>query len=59
VRALRYTKEHYPYVPVMFWFKERVNPRSSDQHQEGYALLEADLGERPVYRALKAFLTQP
>jgi hypothetical protein len=56
LRAIRYTKANYPYVPVMFWYKERANPLSSDPHYEGYALLNADLSERPVYRALKAFL---
>jgi hypothetical protein len=56
VRAMRYTQAHYPYVPVMFWYKERARP-GGDAHQEGYALLNSNLSERPVYKALKNFLS--
>jgi polysaccharide biosynthesis protein PslG len=56
VRAMRYTRAHYPYVPVMFWYKERARA-SGDAHQEGYALLNSNLSERPVYKALKNFLS--
>jgi polysaccharide biosynthesis protein PslG len=55
VRAIRYTQAHYPYVPVMFWYKERANPQGTDAHQEGYGLLNADLSERPVYEALTGY----
>jgi hypothetical protein len=41
----------------MFWYKERANPRGSDPHYEGFGLLNADLSERPVYRAFKTYLT--
>ena len=57
VRAIQYTDANYPYVPVMFWYKERAQPNDSDIHEQGLALLDADLGERPVYARLKAFLT--
>jgi len=56
IRAIKYTQTNYPYVPVMFWYKERAQPGSTNVHEEGYALLNADLSERPVYSALKSFL---
>lgn len=56
IRAIKYTQTNYPYVPVMFWYKERAQPGSTNVHYEGYALLNADLSERPVYSALKSFL---
>ncbi|HEU6446283.1 MAG TPA: hypothetical protein VFL61_14605 [Gaiellaceae bacterium] len=40
----------------MFWYKERSNPSGSDVHLEGYGLLDANLGERPVLGALRAYL---
>jgi hypothetical protein len=40
----------------MFWYKERASPLGTDPVQEGYGLLNADLSERPVYRALKTHL---
>lgn len=52
IRALNYTKANYPYVEVAFWYKERVQPGATDTHLQGYALLNADLSERPVYTAL-------
>jgi hypothetical protein len=58
VRAVRYTRLNYPYVGAMFWYKERAKPGSTDVVQEGYALLDADFGERPVYAALKRYLTE-
>ena len=57
IRSLRYTKANYPYVPVMFWYKERAKPGGTDVVQEGYGLLDANLAERPVYAALKNYLT--
>jgi hypothetical protein len=57
LRAIGYTQANYPYVGVMFWYKERARPGSTDVVQEGYGLLEADFRERPVYTALKRFLT--
>jgi hypothetical protein len=40
----------------MFWYKERAYPGSQDVHEEGYALLDSNLSERPVYWALKSYL---
>jgi polysaccharide biosynthesis protein PslG len=57
VRALRYTRAHYPYVGLMFWYKERASPLGTDVVQEGYGLLNADVSERPVYDALEMHLT--
>jgi hypothetical protein len=59
VRAIQYTTAHYPYVPVMFWYKERARPGGSSVHEEGYGLLNDDLTERPVYTRLKSFLVGP
>jgi polysaccharide biosynthesis protein PslG len=56
IRSIEYTKRNYPYVPVMFWYKERANPSGSDVHLEGYGLLDAGLGERPVLGALRDYL---
>ena len=57
VRSIAYVRRSFPFVGVMFWYKDRANPQSADVVQEGYALLDADLGERPVYLALKRYLT--
>jgi polysaccharide biosynthesis protein PslG len=57
VRAIQHTAVNYTYVPVMFWYKERAEPNNSDVHEQGYALLNADVTDRPVYTRLKAFLT--
>jgi hypothetical protein len=57
VRAVKFTRANYPYVGVMFWYKERANPTGTDPHEEGFALLNADLSERPALAALRAYLT--
>jgi hypothetical protein len=57
VRSIAYTKANYPYVPVMFWYKERAYPGSTDVHLEGFALMDADLTERPVLARLRSYLT--
>ena len=56
VRALQYTEAHYSYVSVAFWYKERARPGDTDVHQSGYALLNADMTERPVLGALRTYL---
>jgi hypothetical protein len=53
VRSVRYTATNYPYVPVMFWYKERAQPGGTDPHQNGYGLLRGDLTARPAYTALR------
>jgi polysaccharide biosynthesis protein PslG len=56
IRSIEYTKRNYPYVPVMFWYKERTNPSGGNVHLEGYGLLDGDLDERPILGALRDFL---
>lgn len=56
VRAWRYTRERYPYVPVMIWYKDRSQPGSSDVHQQGYGMVDDGLAPRPVLPALKKLL---
>jgi hypothetical protein len=56
VRALQYTQANYPYVTVAFWYKERARPGDTDVHQSGYALLNADMTERPVVATLHNYL---
>jgi polysaccharide biosynthesis protein PslG len=60
LRSIRYAKDHYPYVSVMFWYKERSRPGPSPEPwHESRGLLYADLSERPVYRALKDYHAHP
>jgi hypothetical protein len=56
VRAHQYTKANWPYVTAMFWYKEMASPGGTDVHEEGFALLDSNLTERPVYSALRAYL---
>ena len=56
IRSIDFTKRNYPYVPVMFWYKERTDPTGDDVHLEGYGLLDANLGERPILGALRDYL---
>ena len=58
IRSIDYIRNSFPYVQLMFWYKERAAPGSTDIHQNGYALLNADLTEKPAYTALKRRLTQ-
>jgi polysaccharide biosynthesis protein PslG len=55
VRALRYAQMNWPYVTTAFWYKE-LACGCADVHLDGYALLRADLTEKPVYAALKQLL---
>ena len=57
IRAIKYTLTNYPYVKVMFWYKERAQPGSTNVHEQGYALLNDDFSPRPVYTRLKQYLT--
>jgi polysaccharide biosynthesis protein PslG len=56
VRAWRYTRDKYPYVKVMMWYKARSLPGSSDVHQQGYGMLDDSLAPRPVLRTLKTLV---
>jgi hypothetical protein len=57
VRAIRYTQRRFPYVRVMFWYKERAAPGSRDVHLEGFGLMDANLTARPALRRIRAYLT--
>jgi polysaccharide biosynthesis protein PslG len=62
VRAIEYAREHWPYVGVIIWYKERSWPLDDREpswlyrHVENYGLLREDGTERPVYLALKQLL---
>jgi len=56
LRAIKYVRDNFPYVEKMFWYRER-NGASGDVHLDNYGLLKRDLSGKPVYRALKNFLT--
>lgn len=57
VRSIAYVRSRFPFVGVMFWYKDRALPSSTDVVQQGYALLDANAAERPAYVALKRVLT--
>jgi len=63
IRAIKYAAANWSYVAVMIWFKERSwnNPSSDPEwfrvHIEGYGLLRVDRSERPIYGALRSYLT--
>jgi len=48
-QALEILARDLPYVTQAFWYKEVVNPESTDMQQEGYAMLREDLSPRPVF----------
>ena len=62
VRAIQYAREHWPYVGVIIWYKERSWPLPDREpswyyrHVEAYGLLREDGSERPVYLALRQLL---
>ncbi len=56
IRSLRWVATNAPYVTQVFWYNER-NQTSGDAHLDNYGLLTADLGEKPVYQALRDYLT--
>lgn len=56
IRTLNFVGLNYPYVTNVFWYGER-NQSTGEIHLDRYGLLKRDLSAKPVYRALKAFLT--
>jgi hypothetical protein len=56
VRAVKYTARRFPYVGVMFWYKERAHPQGTDAHLEGFALMDARGRPKPALRAVRAYL---
>lgn len=56
VRTLRWVATHAPYVTHVFWYNERAQD-TGDAHLDGFGLLTHELDPRPVYEALRAYLT--
>ncbi|MEV7430519.1 cellulase family glycosylhydrolase [Nocardioides sp. NPDC092400] len=49
-QALKIMARDFPYVTAAFWYKDAAVASSTDEHQEGYALLDERLRPRPVLR---------
>ena len=56
IRTLRWVAEHAPYVSTVFWYNERART-TGNAHLDGYGLLTDDLRPRPVYDAVRSYLT--
>ncbi|GAB2451794.1 hypothetical protein GCM10027062_35770 [Nocardioides hungaricus] len=51
-QALEIMGRDFPYVKAAFWYKDAAVASSTDEHQEGYGLLDESLRPRPVLRTL-------
>ena len=58
IEALEIVRKNFPYVGPMIWYNDRAKA-TSDVHQAGYALFTRDYGLKPVYHALRDYLTTP
>jgi hypothetical protein len=56
VRAYKYMRANYPYVPVASWYRDMSQPGATDASQT-FGLLYSDLSERPVLGALRNYFT--
>ena len=56
IRSLRWIATNAPYVTQVFWYNDR-NQTTGDPHLDNYGLLTATMGEKPVYQALRDYLT--
>jgi polysaccharide biosynthesis protein PslG len=56
VRAIRLVRSRFPYVTNMLLYNER-NRATGDVHLDNYGMLHRDLSEKPVYAALRAYLS--
>jgi hypothetical protein len=56
IRTLDFLEKEHPYVTHVFWYNER-NRDEGDAHLDNYGLLERDLTEKPVFKALREHLT--
>jgi aryl-phospho-beta-D-glucosidase BglC (GH1 family) len=56
VRAIKYIEKEFPYVTHAFWYNERNNNSGNIQYNN-YGILYRNLEPKPVYRALKDYLT--
>jgi arabinogalactan endo-1,4-beta-galactosidase len=57
VRTIKYVQAAFPYVKNLFWYNERNNASPNAPQYDNYGLLTRDLSPKPVYDALKAFMT--
>jgi hypothetical protein len=57
LRTIDLVRRRYSYVTHMFWYNER-NTATGNAWEDNLGLLKRDLTEKPVYRALRAFLTR-
>ncbi|WP_341229587.1 cellulase family glycosylhydrolase [Nocardioides salarius] len=51
--ALTLLAEDFAYVGAAFWYKDAANDESTDEHQEGYAMLDEERRPRPVWQAFR------
>lgn len=51
-QALELMGSDFPYVELAFWYKDAAVSSSTDEHQEGYGLLDESLQPRPVLGTL-------
>lgn len=56
VRTLKYLAANHPYVTNVFWYNER-NHETGDVQYDNYGMLYRDLSPKPIYFALKNYLT--
>ena len=56
VRTLKYLKANHPYVTNVFWYNERDHATGDIQY-DNYGILYRDLSPKPIYHALKSYLT--
>jgi aryl-phospho-beta-D-glucosidase BglC (GH1 family) len=57
LRTIKLVRSRYPYVTNVFWYNER-NTVAGNPWEDNLGLLNRDLSEKPVYRALRTFLLQ-
>lgn len=50
--AVQLVRDRYPYVGVMFWFRDHEQT-TGDAHEDGYGLMRANLEAKPALQAFK------
>jgi hypothetical protein len=56
VRAIRLVRSRFPYVTNMIVYNER-NRATGNRQLDNYGILNRDLSEKPVYAALRSYLS--
>jgi polysaccharide biosynthesis protein PslG len=56
IRAIQLVRSRYPYVTNMILYNER-NRATGDVQLDNYGILHRDLSEKPVYTALRSYLS--